>query len=179
MIKAFKPCQIDNVSDKYKLPKAPIYSDEQLQKAIELASKGEPFKVIIDEAMLDSEYSFWVYRQQYPHFNSSFEQARQEGLEHLADGLIDAHKTEPDVQRARLKSDNAKWLLSKRKPTIYGDKVDIHVSQTIDIGSALSEARKRALPQLSGVDPNDVIDVSEIRDADKITLPSNNKDEKR
>jgi hypothetical protein len=163
------------MSDNYKLPKAPKYTDEQLQKAIELASKGEPFKVIIDEAMLDSEYSFWVYRQQYLDFSNAFEQARQEGLEHLADGLIDAHKTEQDVQRARLKSDNAKWLLSKRKPTVYGDKVDIHVSQTIDIGHALTEARKRALPQLSGIDPVEVefkdLDVSKNGDAEEIKLP--------
>ena len=147
------------MSESYKNRKPPTYTEEQLQKAVELASKGEPFKVIIDEAMLDSEYSFWLYRQHYPDFSISFEQARQEGLEHLADGLMTAHKDEPDVQRARLKSDNAKWLLSKRKPNVYGDKVDIHVSQTIDIGIALTEARKRALPQ-SDSSSDDYIDVT-------------------
>jgi hypothetical protein len=126
--------------------KPPVYTDEQLEKTIELASKGEPLKRIIDEAILGSEYLFWLYRQHYPDFNNTFEQARQEGLEHLADGLITAHEEHHDVQRARLKSDNAKWLLSKRKPSIYGDKVDIHVSQTIDISAALMEARSRALP---------------------------------
>jgi len=145
----------------YKNRKPPEYTEEQLQKAIELASKGEPYKVIIDEALLESEYEFWLYRQHYPDFNISFEQARQEGLEHLADGLMTAHNEFTDVQRARLKSDNAKWLLSKRKPTIYGDKVDIHVSQTIDIGAALAEARSRALPQSTDANQKvvDVIDV--------------------
>lgn len=123
------------------------YTPEQLDLAIELASKGEPLKRIIDEALLGSEYSFWLYRQHYPDFQVAFEHARQEGLEHLADGLMTAHQDEVDVQRARLKSDNAKWLLSKRKPSVYGDKVDIHVSQTIDITAALTEARSRALPQ--------------------------------
>jgi hypothetical protein len=131
--------------------KAPQYTPEQLDLALELAAKGEPLKVIIDEIM-SNEIGFWLYRQQYPEFQLAFEQARQEGLEHLADGLITAHKDEIDVQRARLKSDNAKWLLSKRKPTVYGDKVDIHVSQTIDITDALREARSRALPQSTVID---------------------------
>lgn len=140
----------------------PEYTKEQLELAIDLASKGEPLKAIID-AMLTTEIDFWTYRQQYPDFQIVFEQARQEGLEHLADGLITAHKDEVDVQRARLKSDNAKWLLSKRKPSVYGDKVDIHVTQTIDIGSALSEARARALPNVV----RDVIEVSKNTNAAK------------
>ena len=138
--------------------KAPEYTQEQLDLAIELAASGEPLKKIIDSIMTN-EIGFWLYRQQYPDFQISFEQARQEGLEHLADGLITAHTDEMDVQRARLKSDNAKWLLSKRKPTIYGDKVDIHVSQTIDIGDALREARARALP-LNDTPSQQVIDVA-------------------
>lgn len=132
--------------------KPPEYTQEQLDKAIELAAEGKPFKTIIDEAMLGSEHSFWLYKQHYPDFMNAFEHARQEGLEHLADGLMTAHDDHTDVQRARLRSDNAKWLLSKRKPTIYGDKVDIHVSQTIDITAALSEARSRALPSQEVID---------------------------
>jgi hypothetical protein len=129
----------------YKNRKPPEYTEEQLAKAIELASKGEPLKKIIDECLLNSEYDFWLFKQHSPEFANTFEHARQEGLEHLADGLITAHDEYTDVQRARLKSDNAKWLLSKRKPSVYGDKVDIHVSQTIDITAALSEAKKRAM----------------------------------
>lgn len=129
-------------------------TQEQLDLAIELAAKGEPLRAIID-GIMTSEIGFWLYRQQHPDFSIRYEQARQEGLEHLADGLITAHKDEVDVQRARLKSDNAKWLLSKRKPNIYGDKVDIHVSQTIDISDALREAKARALP-LNSVDVIDV-----------------------
>lgn len=121
---------------------APIYSEEQKNMAVELAAQGKPLKEIID-AICTTEYHFYLYRQQYHDWNMSFERARQEGLEHMADGLITIADEYTDVQRARLKSDNAKWLLSKRKPSVYGDKVDIHVSQTIDITSALTEARKR------------------------------------
>jgi hypothetical protein len=136
--------------------KPPEYTQEQLDLAIELASNGKPLKDIIGQ-ICSSEYEFWMYRQHNPNWANLFEHARQEGLEHIADGLITIADEMVDVQRARLKSDNAKWLLSKRKPSVYGDKVDIHVSQTIDIGSALAEARKRALP--TAEDPQ-LIDVT-------------------
>lgn len=138
----------------YKLAAPPVYTEEQLNVAIDMASRGEPLKRIIDE-ICSTELAFWLYRQHYPEYANTFEQARQEGLEHLADGLITAHEDLVDVQRARLKSDNAKWLLSKRKPSVYGDKVDIHVSQTIDITGALSEARARALIG-SSTQPDDI-----------------------
>ena len=138
--------------------KAPNYTQEQLDIAIDMAAKGEPLKMIV-EAMCTSETGFWHYRQQYPDFKIAFEHARQEGLEQMADGLMTAHDEYTDVQRARLKSDNVKWLLSKRKPEIYGDKVDIHVSQTIDITAALTEARARALP---GATSREVIDVNTL-----------------
>lgn len=121
------------------------YTEEQLELAIDLATKGEPLKNIIT-GMLTDESAFFIYRQRDPLFSAAFERARLEGLEHIADGLLTVHDDYIDVQRARLKSDNAKWLLAKRKPAIYGDKVDIHVSQTIDIGAALTEAKRRALP---------------------------------
>lgn len=138
----------------YKLPSPAKYTEEQRHIAIELASNGEPLKKIITE-ICSTEYEFWVYRQHDPEFSNTFEQARQEGLEHIADGLITIADDYADVQRGRLKSDNAKWLLSKRKPSVYGDKVDIHVSQTIDITHALADARARALPQAPA---HDVID---------------------
>ncbi len=134
----------------------PKYTQEQQDLAIELATNGEPLKRIIGE-ICSSEYEFFVYRQHNPEFAAEFECARQEGLEHIADGLITIADDYQDVQRGRLKSDNAKWLLSKRKPSIYGDKVDIHVSQTIDITHALQEARSRALP---APDPLPDIDIT-------------------
>lgn len=126
----------------------PKFTKEQLDLAIEMASAGEPLSKIID-AICTTKIGFWLYKEHNPDFVLRFERARQEGLEHLADELITIADDNLDVQRSRLKSDNYKWLLSKRKPAVYGDKIDINVNQTIDIGSALKEARSRALPQSS------------------------------
>jgi hypothetical protein len=125
-------------------PQLYTYTREQTAIAIEMASQGEPMRRIID-AMCTNEWAFLQYKLNNPKFTSLFEQARQEGLEYMADQLITISDEYQDVQRARLKSDNYKWLLSKRKPAVYGDKIDLNINQTIDIGDALKEARARAL----------------------------------
>ena len=68
-----------------------------------------------------------------PGFAAAYARARSVGLQKLADELIsisDADYTGPDgfvdnaaVQKARLMSDNRKWLLSKMLPKQFGDKV--------------------------------------------------------
>ena len=122
-------------------------TDEQKAKAIEMAVEGESLTRITKELCLSAN-AFWRARKSDPVFQKTFERARREGLEHIADGLLTITDEEPDVYRARLKSDNAKWLLSKRKPEVYGDRVEVNVNQTVDIRSALDTARQRAkLPE--------------------------------
>jgi len=119
-------------------------TEEQKNTAIELAIEGMSLRRILDKILISS-YHFYKYKQSNPKFEDNFATARLEGLEHLADDLLDiADDHSIDVNRARLKSDNSKWVLSKRKPQIYGDRLNLEVSTTIDIGTALNEARKRA-----------------------------------
>jgi hypothetical protein len=47
------------------------------------------------------------------------------------------------VQLQRLKIDTKKWSLSKRKPKVYGEKLDMNVSGSLDLASRLSAARDR------------------------------------
>lgn len=61
----------------------------------------------------------------------------------LADELLDIADTYEDVPRAKLKSDNIKWLISKRNRKDYGDKLDIDVTHSVDIRAALNEAESR------------------------------------
>jgi hypothetical protein len=51
---------------------------------------------------------------------------------------------EVDPNRARLKVDLRRWVASKFNASLYGDKLDVNVNQTVDIGAALLEARRRA-----------------------------------
>jgi len=92
-------------------------------------------------------------------FAKAYAQARLEGLEALADSLTDIANDEPDVLRARVKSDNIKWLLSKRKAHVYGDKLEVNMNATLDIASALDEARNRVAVASAHVIDKDLEDL--------------------
>jgi hypothetical protein len=76
---------------------------------------------------------------------NSYTRARQ----HMADVLVDEAKEiaddpDRDPQRARNQIDIRKWIASKHNARVYGDRIDVNVSQTISILDALSEAKARA-----------------------------------
>lgn len=153
---------IDIRRSKYEL------TEEQKKAAIELAIEGHSIRKILDKILISS-YHFYRFKQTNPEFENIFATARLEGLEHLADDLLDiADDQSIDVNRARLKSDNSKWVLSKRKPQIYGDRLNLEVNTTIDIGTALKEARSRvALPKTSEALENneDILEIETIEDS--------------
>lgn len=70
-------------------------------------------------------------------------------LELLADLEVDEAKeiadTEPDAAKARNQIDIRKWRASKRHARVYGDRIDLNVTQTLDIGATLQEAKARLL----------------------------------
>lgn len=118
-------------------------TEEQKTLAIELAEQGHTIKYIREELCL-TQSAFSSYLKRHPDYNAMFTRARQDGLEELADSLQTIADEVEDVQRARLKSENLRWILSKRKPQVYGDKIEVSGNVTIDIGQALAEARARA-----------------------------------
>jgi hypothetical protein len=139
-------CEFANVAkecESLKYMKTVQLTEEQRALALKLAAEGEPVQVIL-EALSLGHYEFWIARQEDDRFAMAFIQARQEGLEAVADTLLTLADQMPDVQRARLKSENIRWILSKRKPYVYGDRIDVNVTNTVDVASALLEAKNRA-----------------------------------
>lgn len=118
-------------------------SEECQREACRLAAEGKSIQAIC-EAIFVSEYYFWQYRLQDAEFACVFAKCRDAGLDSLADQLIGITEKIPDVQKARLESENARWLLSKRKPATYGDRVAVDVTHTVNLPAALAEARQRA-----------------------------------
>lgn len=78
-----------------------------------------------------------------PAFLSECTQAQTIGFEAQADSLLTIPDECTDVNVARLKSDNLKWLLARRAREQYGDKLDVTLNQTVNIKDALSEAKNR------------------------------------
>lgn len=130
-------------------------SNEQRELALKLAAEGKSLDKIREAISVGlsepiGAEGFRNYLKRHPEYASDFADARQDGLEELADKLLTITDDEPDVLRARLKSENTRWVLSKRKPHVYGDRLDLNVTKTVDIGAALLEARSRvSIPTLA------------------------------
>jgi hypothetical protein len=68
----------------------------------------------------------------------------------MADEVItiaDCEVTDP--QRARNQMQARQWLASKQHSRRYGDRIDLNVSQTLDVSVTLAEARARLLRPVS------------------------------
>ena len=109
-----------------------------------------------------------------PALAEQYDRARATMIERLADEVmeladapvakLDNGATDPGLVRQRqLQVDTRKWFLSKLAPKIYGDRLDVSVSDTrISISGALAAAQARLVdvvdvtPRLSASNVQDV-----------------------
>lgn len=102
-----------------------------------------------------------------------YDRARAAVIERLADEVmeladapvakLDNGATDPGLVRQRqLQVDTRKWFLSKLAPKVYGDRLDVQVSDSrISITGALAAAQSRLVdvidvtPRISAPDAND------------------------
>ena len=60
------------------------------------------------------------------------------------------------VNQKRLQVDTRKWVAAKLKPKVYGDRIDVSVTDTrISVSDALKEAKQRVL-----TDESNIVDVA-------------------
>jgi hypothetical protein len=155
----------DAVSDSQSLSKVtvPQITEEQ-QAFLDLFLTGMPVDKCLETRGI-TQYRYAKWRAEMPAFEHALRSARAIVIDQRVDLMDHVARTEPDVNRARLIIDTQRWLASKLIPKVYGEKLDINVTQTIDIGSALAEARSRS--QLRPTcDPADIIDVQVIDSQD-------------
>lgn len=112
------------------------------EKACALAAQGQTIRQIA--AALSTSYDT-IRRERLTNglFDAKFTRARIDGLELLADDLVTMDEDVEDVQRAKLRSENVRWLLSRRLPHQYGDKIAIDLTGQIDLAAALKDANNR------------------------------------
>ena len=125
-----------------------LYTPAIADEICDRLAAGESLRSICSDPHMpsDSIVQLWAGEESEarPEFVGRYARARQRGYERLADELIAISDDpclfdgKPDnvlVQRARLMSDNRKWLLSKMLPRQFGDKVTQEI--TGDNGGAL------------------------------------------
>lgn len=122
-----------------------VFCKEVAEKVLIMVAEGTSLKVIADAVGVHvSSIARW--RLENDDFHRLYSQAQEIGFELEADSLKTIADEYVDVNKARLKSDNLKWLLARRAPGKYGDRLDVNVTQSLDINSALNEARRRVRP---------------------------------
>jgi len=117
--------------------------DEKL--AIDMAASGVSLKKIATALGVSHQF-LYEYRENNPAFGDKIARAAEAAIDALVDELLTVDEDIPDVQRARLRSENIKWVASKRKPKNYGDRIDLNVDGQISLTAALDAARSRVLP---------------------------------
>lgn len=120
-------------------------------RIIELLSNGELVTDVAEELGI-SMRALHMERLRDAKFGIACIDALDLGAEVQADDLLKIPQRIEDTNKARLLSDNSKWLLSRRHAKRYGDRVDINVTKTVDVKGAMQEARERLAHPLP--DPN-------------------------
>ena len=92
-----------------------------------------------------------------PSLETKYMHAQAAIAETIAEEIIEIADLETDAQRARNRIDTRRWYAGKIKPHKFGDRIDLNINQTIDIGSALLEAKKRLLPLTQPIDVTNTI----------------------
>lgn len=127
----------------FKIINSIVNEDLKLREAIKIhgSDPAEFFNYIWNDTDLTNQYT----------------RAQHIRAEKFAEEIIEISDTETDTQRARNRIDTRRWFASKMNPRQYGDRVDVNVTQTVSITSALEEAKKRIqLPKLQ--DNTNIID---------------------
>ncbi len=120
---------------------------KKCQKVIEMMYSACTLKDALANCGVSSNM-FYLTLETHPILHSLYERAQKYRGEIFADEIIKIADEEVDAQKARNRIDARKWYASKMQPQKYGERIDLNVNQTVDIGAALSEARSR-LPSKS------------------------------
>lgn len=123
---------------------SPKCSPQIKKQIIELFKEGKTLTQVAE--IIDVRVGTIIdWRFEDPIFGAEVARAQNLGYEAQADSLLTIADTYEDVNKARLQSDNTKWILARRARDVYGDKLDVSLTGSIDITGALTEAKGRAL----------------------------------
>lgn len=136
----------------------------KIMKALDLIGLGRTRTVACDEAGI-SVASFIQHIKADAGLQGLLEEAEQRGYDALCDVLLsidrDQHYGQSDPKMAAIISKNIQWVLSKRRPKEFGERVAVDINVTADkaIIGALERARNRtaALPS-----PSAFVDVTPV-----------------
>jgi hypothetical protein len=159
----------ENAAAKHKPPR--LRGREQLdvspeckESVINLTQEGRTLKQVASDCGI-APVTILELCERDAIFGERYRKAQIAGLRVYADKLLTIADDEPDIQRAALHSRNWQWVLSRRLRAEYGDSVDVRVTERVDVGSILSEARARLRARTVDAETLQVLPVNPAPDA--------------
>lgn len=132
----------------------------------EQMSLGKSLSTALKAEGMPSYHAVMMMLRNNPQFREMYEKAIENRADRLAEEILElADEPMPKglegpmasawVQQKRMQVDARKWIASKLKPKMYGDRIDVAVTDTrISVMDALKEAKQRVL-----TDDSNVVDV--------------------
>lgn len=126
---------------------------DRAREAIEAVANGDTLKSALANARLTASTLNHLLSGDRE-LALAYVRAQEIRADLLADQIIDiADDDERDPHRARNQIQARQWIASKHNTRRYGDRIDLNVTQTIDVSATLSEARARLITIAPDAEP--------------------------
>jgi len=122
--------------------------------AIEAALNGKGYREIAIALGTTREY-LKELRSKYVPFNDILSRARALGLEELFDDIryIVEDNTGMDHRQLKVKFEAHKYVLACSDPRKYGERMNIEITEHVDLKASLAQAKERVLKQIVQAEP--------------------------
>lgn len=155
----------------------PEATKSKVRRIIEMILAGSSLKVALAETGISSGTLHRVMCEDRE-LSTAYSRAVEVKADLLADQVIELADGEGDPNKVRNQINARQWLASKLNKR-YSDRIDLNVTQTIDVSATLAEARARLVRPVSDQlthDPAQVIDYtpnlfSKPRDTQSVSGP--------
>ena len=142
---------------------APFSANEKIQDVIEHVLSGKTLRDAVKLVGLTPS-KFAHHLQGDKAAALAYARALELKADLLADEVIQLADSDSDPSKVRNQIQARQWLTSKLYAKRYGDRIDLNVTQTIDVSSTLAEARARLIPSR---DLDNIIDAQLIDSSDE------------
>ena len=119
-------------------------SIDKTNAALELLNN----EFIVENVLLKVDISrkaFYDCLNEYPKLKDKYNSVRLSHADQMVDQALVIADTCLNPHRARNQIELRKWIASKLHPATYGDKIDLNVTNTVDISGAIEAARARVV----------------------------------
>lgn len=131
------------------------YNEEIVAYICSEIASGRSLRSICEEEQSPHRQTVFKWLSKYPSFNDQYAKAQKERTESFAEDILDiadqySRDEEVDhINRARLRIDTRKWLMSKMAPKRFGDKQEIEHSGGMTIKQSATDMTDDELARIA------------------------------